>query len=178
MDCRKFRDRHALFLDNQVSALEEFELRSHMRYCAACARLDAVLRRGRLLVRNLPEIEPSAGFRARLDARLRADQVADRFTDRFAATPAGAGARVARYAAAAALLVAVTLVTGRAVQRATSPELRLPPVVASVPAHEPSPFGNTGLVATVATGMSIWPAVMMASQAPVHLVAAESAAER
>jgi len=33
-------------------------------------------------------------------------------------------------------------------------------------------------VATVPTGMSIWPAIVMASQAPSRLMAAELASER
>jgi len=52
------------------------------------------------------------------------------------------------------------------------------PVVANAPPREPSPFGTPALVAIVPTGMSIWPAILMASQAPAHFVTTELAAER
>jgi hypothetical protein len=52
------------------------------------------------------------------------------------------------------------------------------PVVASIPELETSPVASSALVATVATGMSVWPAIMVASQAPIHFVAAEMATER
>jgi hypothetical protein len=42
----------------------------------------------------------------------------------------------------------------------------------------PSPFGTPSLVATVPTGMTIWPAIVMASHAPAHLMATELASER
>ena len=71
MDCREFQDKHALLIDVRCSALEEDEMREHMRECPRCARQDALVRRSLFLVRNLTPIEPSPGFRARLNARLR-----------------------------------------------------------------------------------------------------------
>src|SRR5262245_3604491 len=70
MDCRDFRDKHALFVDLQCSALEESEMRRHMQSCPKCSRHDTVVRRGLMLVRSLPTIEPSPDFRARLESRL------------------------------------------------------------------------------------------------------------
>lgn len=170
MDCRKFRDQHALFLDERCTALDAFEMRSHMRYCPACERHDIVVRRGLLLMRNLPTIEPSAGFRARLDARLR--------ESRESAHGGVDVARMARYAAIAAMLSGISLAAQRSL-RSRSPETyRMAPVVASVLPSEPSPFGTQALVATVPTGMSIWPAIVMASQAPARLMTAELASER
>src|SRR5205814_8755252 len=71
MDCREFRDQHALFVDLRCSALGENEMREHMRCCPKCSRHDTVVRRSLMLVRSLPSIEPSPDFRARLEARLR-----------------------------------------------------------------------------------------------------------
>jgi predicted anti-sigma-YlaC factor YlaD len=171
MDCRKFREAHSLFIDDKCSELEEIEMRSHMRDCEACARHDAVVRRGLLMVRNLPTIEPSAGFRGQLNARLRAEA-------RDAAHTEGAmGPTLARYAAIAAMLSGVSLALGRAVRHNLSADYRMAPVVASAPPREASPFGTTALVATVPTGMSIWPAILMASQAPAHFVTTELASQ-
>ena len=171
MDCRKYREAHALFVDEKCSALEALEMLSHMRYCEACARHDAVVRRGLLMVRNLPTIEPSAHFRDRLNARLMADA-------RDAARTNKLAARIARYAAIAAMLSGISLALGRAVRDRFDGEYRMPPVVASATSHEPSPFGTSALVATVPTGMSIWPAIMIASQAPAHFATTELASER
>ena len=169
MDCRKFRDQHALFMDERCTALDAFEMRSHMRYCPDCQRHDIVVRRGLLLMRNLPTIEPSAGFRDRLESRLRES----------AASPDGVDvARMARYAAIAAMLSGITLAAQRSVRSRAAEAYRMAPVVASTLPTQPSPFGTQALVATVPTGMSIWPAIVMASQARTHLVAAELASER
>ena len=169
MDCREFRDQHALFIDERCTSLDAFEMRSHMRYCPDCQRHDIVVRRGLLLMRNLPTIEPSAGFRGRLDARLR---------ESAASRPGVDVARVARYAAVAAMLSGITIAAQRTLRARAGDAYRMPPVVASAIPMQPSPFGTQALVATVPTGMSIWPAIMMASQAPTHLVAAELVSER
>ena len=169
MDCRKFRDQHALLIDERCTALDAFEMRSHMRYCPDCQRHDIVVRRGLLLMRNLPTIEPSAGFRGRLDARLRES----------ATSPHGVDvARMARFAAVAAMLSGITFAAHRSIRSRAADAYRMAPVMASTPPTQPSPFGTQALVATVPTGMSIWPAIVMASQAPARLVAAELASER
>lgn len=174
MDCRKFRDQHTLFIDGKCSALEALEMRSHMRYCLGCDRRDTVVRRSILLVRNLPSIEPSAGFQARLDARLRQAAHAE-FPGR---RPSLRNPRAAGVAALAAALAFITLIASRVMHGGRHDAYRMPPVVASAPPREPSPFATSAFVATVPTGMSIWPAIMVASQAPAHFVAAERASER
>jgi hypothetical protein len=171
MDCREFRDRHALLIDVRCSALEEDEMREHMRECPRCSRLDMLVRRSLFLVRNLTPIEPSPGFRARLDARLR----------EVAALPVDTLHRrrlpLAPLLATAAAVIAVA-VMGAQMGSAPAEPIRLPPVVASTPAFEHAPLATPALVATVPTGMSIWPAIMAASRVPVHYVATEMADER
>ena len=172
MDCRRFRDQHALLIDQRCSALEENELREHMRSCAKCARHDTAVRRSLLLVRNLPDIQPSPDFRARLEARLRAgaQPVELRRPRRLRLKPGA-------YAAVAAAVVFVAVLAAGALRRSPVSEIRMAPVVASTSESESS-FASTALVATVPTGMSVWPAIMAASQAPFHFVAAEMASER
>jgi len=171
MDCRKYREGHTLFIDGMCSALDAFEMRSHTRYCDACARHDEVVRRGVLLMRNLATIEPSAGFRNRLSARLRREVRDAAHAER------AIGPKIARYAAIAAMLSGVSVALGRAVRHNHNADYRMAPVVASAPPRDASPFGAVALVATVPTGMSIWPAILMASQAPAHFVTAELASQ-
>lgn len=170
MDCREFRDKHSTYVDQMCSALEEREMREHVQRCAKCARHDTVVRRSLLLVRNLPTIEPSADFRARLDARLRESSVA-------VEAPTPLRPSYSRFAAIAAGVAFVTALAASMLARPEAP-LRLSPVVASLPAAEPSEIATPAFVATVPTGMTVWPAIMVASQAQIHLVAAELATER
>lgn len=171
MDCRRFRNKHTLFVDLMCSAVEEHEMRQHMGECPACSRHDTVVRRSLMMVRSLPSIEPSPDFRARLETRLRT----------AAMQPPAHRWAAPSYAAFVALAAGVAFVSYLAtdlVRRATPREISLPPVVASLPEPEPSPVATSAIVATVPTGMSVWPAIMVASQAPVHFVAAEMATER
>src|SRR6476659_8394429 len=71
MDCREFRKRHVAFVDDFLSAVEMDAMHRHVRMCSRCSRQDTVVRRSLLIVRNLPTIEPSPDFMARLNARLR-----------------------------------------------------------------------------------------------------------
>ena len=169
MDCREFRDQHALFIDLRCSALEENEMREHMRRCPKCSRHDTVVRRSLMLVRSLPTIEPSPDFRARLEARLRS------VSPELAPRPLRLS--YPAFFALAASVVFLAYLAADAVRRSTPTEIRMAPVIASVPEFEPSPVATPALVATVPTGMSVWPAIVVASQAPIHFVAAEMATE-
>ena len=170
MDCKEFRDKHAKYVDLMCSAVEEREFRDHARHCRKCARHDTVVGRSLLLVRNLPVIQPSADFQARLEAKLRAVS---------AVTVAPPPIRSA-YRAFAALAAGVAFVTYLAAERLMQPPapLRMSPVVATLPAVESGHVATPTFVATVPTGMSVWPAIMAASQAQMHFVAAELASER
>ena len=174
MDCRKFRDNHAVFVDLACSALEENELREHVRQCPSCARHDALVRRSLMLVRSLPTIEPSPDFQARLEARLRAVSMEP------VVKPRAWRPSYRSFAAIAAGVVFVTYFAADLLRRGEPTEVRFAPVVATAPEQEPelSPIATSALVATVPTGMSVWPAIMAASQAPIHFVAAEMANER
>lgn len=146
-------------------------MRQHMRLCAPCARHDMLVRRSLMLVKSLPSIEPSPDFQARLEARLRVAHLD---------TPRRRSLRIS-YVSFAALAAAVGFVAflGISITSTAEPEtIRLAPVVASVPEIQSSPLAATALVAAVPTGMSVWPAIMVASEAPMQFVAAELAAER
>jgi hypothetical protein len=169
MDCREFLDNHALFVDLRCSAIEERAFQQHAAECPKCAHHDAMVRRSLLLVKSLPTIEPSPDFRARLDERLKHVQpevVAPRVR------PA-----LSMYATLAAAAVVVAVLAANSFGRGNE-VIRMAPVVATLPEPEPSQALTPALVATVPTGMSVWPAIMAASQASVHFVAAELAPER
>jgi hypothetical protein len=123
------------------------------------------------LVRNLPRIRPSSEFSERLSARLLAESA-------IAANPGASLSRQARVASLAAAAVVLALGAARAFTSRQPDLYRMAPVVATAPLSTTSPFGTSALVATVPTGMSIWPAIMMASQAPAHYAASESVTER
>jgi anti-sigma factor RsiW len=71
MDCHHFRSQHLAFLDDTLPDTELVAMQRHLLECEACARHDTAVRRGLLIFRNLPTIEPSADFAARLEMRLR-----------------------------------------------------------------------------------------------------------
>ncbi|HMS03034.1 MAG TPA: hypothetical protein PKE51_08665 [Gemmatimonadaceae bacterium] len=71
MDCRRFRDDHLAYLDDTLPGDVMAEAQRHLLTCDACAAVDARVRRSLVIARNhLPEVEPSADFRQRLEARL------------------------------------------------------------------------------------------------------------
>lgn len=172
MDCKEFRDRHAPFVDLMCTMQDEREMREHLKACAACTLHDTRIRRSLMLVRSLPTIEPSADFRARLDARLREVRASEHL-----AGPRPARFVAVRFAALAAGIALMSYVAADLLRRAQPPEVAMPPVVASLP-EEALHVATPAMVAAVPTGMSVWPAIMLASQAQVQLVAAELASER
>jgi hypothetical protein len=168
MTCREFRDRHLAFMDGAMSDVELVEMQRHVAECERCERHDTAVRRGLLIFRNLPPIAPSADFSARLNARIR--QLHD--ADARAAMYRGPG--VGGFLAAAAGVMAVGLLTVAAFESTEAHQtLSLAPVVATVPAPSSSPMVSHAYVASASAGMSVWPAVMLAEQAPIHLVSTQ-----
>lgn len=155
------------------SAHDENEMREHMRVCSACTRHDTRIRRSLMLVRNLPTIEPSADFRARLDARLRAVAM-----EPAVSLPKPMRFSVRAFASIAAGVALVAILATDLARRAQPVEVTMPPVVATLPQPEAMQVATPAMVAAVPTGMSVWPAIMLASQAQVQFVAAELASER
>ncbi len=168
MDCRAFQKDHVAFIDDTLPVANMMDMQAHVAECESCSRHDASERRALLLFRNLPRVEPSAAFRSRLDARLREA----RLTTAPRATPLPY--RTMAVAASVVLLagVWVTMAT-MAVNRQGDLDIpALAPVVAVIP--EPaSPLVNPALVASVSTGMAVWPVALLAEQAPVHFANAE-----
>ena len=101
MDCREFLLRYSEYDDSLIPPHEADRFRDHMAECGSCARYDRVLRKGRMVARQLPRPEPSRDFVARLRLRLRRER--RRRVDRGAAMASG-------LAAATVLMVAATAV--------------------------------------------------------------------
>jgi anti-sigma factor RsiW len=168
MNCRTFRKHHVSYVDDTASGFARAQLDEHLRACERCANHDARVRRALLVVRNLPPIEPSAGFRDRLHSRLVAS----------ALMPERAMARRMRYSgimAAAAVLLSVGTVAGVASMGQRPMTLTMPPVVASSPPVFPSVNESPVLampevVASFSTGLALWPAALVADEAAEYFV--------
>jgi len=165
MDCRAFRENHVMFVDDVLPSAEMAEMHQHLATCVRCSRHDTSIRRSLLLVRNLPPIEPSPDFMARLNQRL----------DQLGPAPRADVMRRPQYstgafAAVAAGLIAVAYMAVETTQYfAPTPNARIAPVLASVPALDPTPaIAISAFVASIPTGIPVWPAMMMAGQAPLH----------
>lgn len=168
MDCREFRNKHVGFVDDTLPAIEMDWMREHVGACARCSRHDTAIRRSLLVVRNLPRIEPSPDFMARLNARLHECEM-DRHGPRQAGLPS-----LGRFAAVAAVVVVATYLALQASSgSAALREIRMPPVVAIASEPPSSPMADPAFVASVSTGMPVWPAVLMAEQAPMRFVNVE-----
>lgn len=173
MDCREFRKRHLAFVDDTLSAVDTAAMRRHLHICSHCARQDTRIRRGLLLARNLPIVQPSADFMERLNARLRDVGPIDRHTSPAAASRVFSAVG---FSVIAASIMAVTALAG-ALLRANGPaqDLTLPPVVATLPEADstPAPMATPVYVASFMSGMPVWPAVMHAGEASLHMANVE-----
>ena len=167
MDCREFRAKHVAFVDDTLSLVDMEAMQRHLRVCSQCARRDTAVRRSLLVVRNLPEIEPSADFMSRLNARL-AECASTRATDRVFAPSIGAFATIA-----AGVALATYFALGLSARFEAPSEIRLAPVVASIPEPMFSPMNDPAFVASMSAGMPMWPTVLMMDQAPMHMANAQ-----
>ena len=164
MDCRDFREKHVAFVDDTLAGIELVGMQCHIAECECCASQDAKVRRALLLFRNLPSIELSAGFAARLDARLKETRQND-----LSALPAQ-GFRRGAIAAAIASAVMIGYIGTNLYDADRTSHVLMAPVVASTPDHDLTPITtpSPAIVASVSAGFAIWPAALFAEQAPVH----------
>lgn len=173
MDCREFEKGHLGFVDDTLSAVDTAAMRRHLHVCTCCARRDTRIRRGLLLARNLPVIEPSTDFMARLNVRLREVGPVDRYA---VATPAYRRFSVGVLSVLAASIMTVSLLAGAVLRDdARDAELSLPPVVATIPEPEPAPapVASPVYAASFMSGIPVWSAVMQAGEASLHMANVE-----
>jgi len=165
MHCREFRKRHLAFLDNTLPDAEVVAMQRHLAECECCSRFDTTVRRGLLMFRNLPRVEPSPDFYGRLTAKL---QHLNRVEARAALYRGpGAGSFIA---AATGVIAAGFLAVAVFNWDKPARDLTLDPVVASAPDITPAPIVNHTFVSTASAGMPVWSAAMLAGQVPVHFM--------
>ena len=174
MDCRQFRENHSAFVDDTLPGIELVGMQVHLSECEHCAKHDANVRRSLMLFRSLPLIQPSPGFRERLERRLKEALVAD-------AREARAGR--SRLLAATVVLTSVVMLgyIGFSLRDVDSPrDIVFPPVVAFAPVSEPLPSAMTSpapeMIAAVPAGLPLWTAALLVEQSPVHFASLQSTA--
>lgn len=167
MDCREFQKNHVGFVDDVLPVMEMRVMERHRAMCSKCARQDMLVRRSLLLVRNLPPIDVSPDFMARLNARLEDLGPVSRVEP---IAPRPQLPSVAAFTALAAGLAAVAyLAVETSNYFAPTDIVRDMRVTASIPAFEPAPsLPSSAFVASVPTGMPVWPAVLMVGQSPMR----------
>ena len=187
MDCRTFKANHLAFLDDTLEERGLVAMQRHLAECETCARHDAAVRRGLMVLHNLPPIEPSPDFRAKLAARLRDERIAME-REAIAARRTDTLIRAPRYgplaAAAASVLLAGTLAVGASAwNHDDRVDVVMAPVLAAAPLTATDRYGDASggasgvdpsfLVAAASSGMPVWPAALLVDQTPMQLVTAE-----
>jgi hypothetical protein len=168
MHCRNFRDRHLAFLDEALPDREVVAMQRHLAECERCSRYDVAIRRGLLVFRNLPAIAPSPDFTMRLHSRLRRAREADARAELIQ------GPSLGTFLGAAAAVIAAGFIAATALDLNEPPRnLSLPPVIAMTPEIQPPPMMHRTFVTSVSAGMPVWPAALLAEEAPLHFVNAE-----
>ena len=164
MDCRSFRSKHVAFVDDFLPGEDVVAMERHLAECERCATLDAKVRRSLLVFKNLPAVEPSPDFYARLSARIESERSAPPRT-MFAARGPGIGT----FMSVAASVVTIGYITAASLNW-TRPrgDVVLAPVIATQPALLPPSVENQALVASMSAGMPVWPMVYFAEQAPMR----------
>ncbi len=172
MNCRQFRHKHDGYLDDTLSGVEIDAIGRHLRVCEDCSARDTRVRRALLLAHNLPSIRPSPAFGQRLQVRLTHERTmmsASRALDDARVATRWRPLSVGAYAVLAAGIVAVAGVAATVTAAARPREaIRLAPVVAMLPEEAPSTLATPAMVASMPAGISVWPAVFVAQQAPWH----------
>lgn len=166
MDCREFRKKHVPFVDDVLPAIDMEVMRRHLVRCPKCSRQDTAIRRSLMLVRNLPTIEPSAEFMNRLSARL-AEIGPPSYAELAVPQPVLASFRT--FVVLAAGIGAIAVISIEAIRYSSVETTHdVLPVAAATIDSTPAPAANAGIVASVPTGMPVWPAVLMVGEAPLR----------
>jgi hypothetical protein len=166
MKCRKFKSNHVGFIDDCLSAADMADMRRHLMACNDCAAFDTRIRRSLLVVRNLPQIEPSPDFFSRLTEALEHAPAPQPRQPAYTAATAIA-------AATAALAAAVYFVM--AISGDTPAPSRESQPSASMAASTPVvlPMNDMAIAAAVPAGIPVWPAMFMVGELPAHVANAE-----
>src|ERR1700726_249718 len=104
MSCNRMENRILPYVDGRLKASEMREVEAHLKTCAACLVRVNEFRAVSGLLDELPQIEPSGAFDARVRARVAAEPVKQNWWAVFAPSP--------RAALAASMLLLATIWIG------------------------------------------------------------------
>ena len=166
MRCSEFKDLHCSFVDDTLAGVELVRMQRHIAECTECANLDAKVRRSLMLAHSIKPIEPSAGFSHRLDARLRECRLHQ------AHASAGRFGTVAVVGAIASIIMIAYVADTMRNADQRVPEIVLPPAIAMAipPDTTAAPSPALSIVASVSTGIPIWPAAVLVEQGGLQTV--------
>ena len=173
MDCRTFRQSHVAFVDDTLPGVEHQSMEDHLLTCAACARLDARVRRSLIAARSLEEIVPSDAFRSRLHSRLQIER-----QRMIAPLPLARGPSYSVFAGMAAAVLGVGVLTVALQVEEKPPQAlpSLPAVIATVPAVPETLFASSSaLAAAMSTSAPVWSLAYVADEMPIRFATARLA---
>ena len=177
MHCREFRNKHVAFVDDLLPAVEMDAMRRHLDVCSGCCASG-----------HTDSAEPAARPEPSVDRNVARIHVAAERAPRRSSSPSRATttfARAARltsavsFAALAAGLVAVAYLAVETNRYFGHPGEMSGRGFADDRRHnesmqiDPSPITNAALVASVPTGIPVWPAVLMVGQSPMRFASLE-----
>lgn len=168
MDCKEFASHHSAFIDDTLPGFQMAAIRDHLTSCSRCSKRDSDVRRALFVLKNLPPIQVSEGFEDRLRTRITAEGPAFQ-------PQKSPPARTLRWAAAAAIVAAVAGVSWTSRPGGEEMVTRLPAVVASAPEHNESDESAPAYVASMSTGIPMWPALMLAEEGPRRFAGMQNA---
>jgi Putative zinc-finger len=175
MDCREFRIKHVAYVDDLLPTVEMDAMRRHLTVCSGCSRQDTRVRRSLMIVRSLPPIEASPDFMTRLNDRIAALGPISRTDVIYQQRPS-----YPAVAAATALAAGMVAVAYMAIQTsryfAPTDSVHVAPAYAAIqdnPVPGTASMANAAM-ASVPTGIPVWPAVLMVGQSPMHFANMEA----
>jgi anti-sigma factor RsiW len=170
MDCKEFSTRHPAFIDDTLPGFQMAAMREHLTTCVRCAKRDAEIRRSLFLLKNLPPVEVSDGFQDRLRARITGEGPVYHRTQ-------ASNAGLMKWVAAAAMLVVLAGTKGWYDHaRFAAAPVRLPAVFASAPVtYAGGDESAPAYVASMSTGIPMWPALMLAEEGPLRFAGVQTA---
>jgi anti-sigma factor RsiW len=170
MDCKDFANHHSAYIDDTLPGFRMAAMRDHLTSCSRCSKRDNEVRRALFVLKNIQPIQVSEGFEDRLRARITAEGPAY-----VPQKSSSVGAM--KWAAAAALVVTVAGVsswTSRGHGDVTP--TRLAAVFVAVPStYESEDASAPAYVASMSTGIPMWPALMLAEEGPRRFAVMQNA---
>lgn len=153
----------------------------HLQQCERCARLDVVVRRGLLVARNLPPIHPSRDFMPRLEARLRERPLAAVPADADWTARSGWSKRM-RWTASISTGIVVAILGLFLTRAGRGTPLPAPPPAAAIATGRTMSRGTAAVLvpavspefmASLASGIPVWPGISIGDRAASHLAQVE-----